>query len=242
MTAQETKNEIRKKALRFRNALSVLEIEEKSRAICRTVIESAWFAKAGELLVYAAVRTEARLDLLVETALKEGKAVYFPKVDGNDMDFYRIRDVSELKEGAFHVPEPPETGRKWEAAGGGRENGGKQKSLGGGEENGGKRKSPGGGEENGGKRKSPGSKEESDDFFIKSACRILVPGAAFQQNGFRIGYGKGYYDRYLSRFPMLYPIGIAYEQQIFPAWEPQECDIPVREIITEKGVKEIDGS
>lgn len=64
---------------------------------------------------------------------------------------------------------------------------------------------------------------------------IMVPGVAFSmESGYRIGYGKGYYDRYLSNFPGTHTIGIAYEQQLVATWSVDKHDIAMEQIITEK--------
>lgn len=63
---------------------------------------------------------------------------------------------------------------------------------------------------------------------------MLVPGVAFSEKGSRIGFGQGYYDRYLKRFPEVYPVGIAYEMQIVKDWGKEEFDVPMVEIITEQ--------
>jgi len=36
--------------------------------------------------------------------------------------------------------------------------------------------------------------------YIAGCALCLVPGLAFDENGFRLGYGKGYYDRFLENF------------------------------------------
>lgn len=43
---------------------------------------------------------------------------------------------------------------------------------------------------------------------------VLVPGAVFDKRLFRIGYGRGFYDRYLSRYKNLYSIGMCFDFQI----------------------------
>ncbi len=62
---------------------------------------------------------------------------------------------------------------------------------------------------------------------------ICVPGVAFSEDGSRIGMGKGYYDRYLSRYPYLYKIGVAYALQIGYNWEEDPLDVAMDEIVTE---------
>lgn len=61
---------------------------------------------------------------------------------------------------------------------------------------------------------------------------IIVPGIAFDLQGYRLGYGKGYYDRLLRKAPAS-TIGIAYDFQIVDTIYPQEHDVPVQQIITE---------
>ena len=56
---------------------------------------------------------------------------------------------------------------------------------------------------------------------------IIVPGVAFAENGVRIGYGGGYYDKYLDRFSnvMWKKIGLSYDFQLFDSLpqEPHDC-------------------
>ena len=62
---------------------------------------------------------------------------------------------------------------------------------------------------------------------------IVIPGLAFDQNGYRIGYGGGYYDRFLARCPQALSVGLAYEMQILECVFPAEWDVPLHRIITE---------
>ncbi len=63
----------------------------------------------------------------------------------------------------------------------------------------------------------------------------LVPGIAFDKNGHRVGYGKGYFDRLLKKLPCK-KIGLAYGFQIVDKIETHPYDVPVDFIITEKNV------
>ena len=56
---------------------------------------------------------------------------------------------------------------------------------------------------------------------------ILMPGLAFDPQGRRIGYGGGYYDKYLAREPHHPTVALCYDFQILENLPVQEFDIPV---------------
>lgn len=56
---------------------------------------------------------------------------------------------------------------------------------------------------------------------------ILMPGLAFDREGHRIGYGGGFYDKYLAREPQHPTVALCYEFQMLPHVETEEFDIPV---------------
>jgi 5-formyltetrahydrofolate cyclo-ligase len=58
----------------------------------------------------------------------------------------------------------------------------------------------------------------------------------FDRAGGRIGYGAGYYDRFLSKNPNLQKIGIAFACQEFDGLPVDENDIRMDYIITEDGI------
>ena len=62
---------------------------------------------------------------------------------------------------------------------------------------------------------------------------VIVPGTAFDNNCNRMGYGGGYYDRFLYKNPNLTKIGIAYDFQIFDTIPVESYDIPMDYVITE---------
>ena len=62
---------------------------------------------------------------------------------------------------------------------------------------------------------------------------FIVPGLAFDINGNRLGYGGGYYDRYLRELRAV-KIGLAYEEQLVNSIPTEEKDIPLNIIQTEE--------
>ena len=67
-----------------------------------------------------------------------------------------------------------------------------------------------------------------------SGAVCIVPAFAFDKEGFRLGYGGGYYDRFLKRFDGV-SIGAVYEDFLVDALPRGYYDISVDVIITERG-------
>lgn len=66
---------------------------------------------------------------------------------------------------------------------------------------------------------------------------VIVPGLVFDRKGHRIGYGKGYYDRYLASHSYAMTVGAAYSSQIYGELLPaEEQDIQMQAVCTEKGI------
>ncbi|KPU44188.1 putative 5-formyltetrahydrofolate cyclo-ligase [Oxobacter pfennigii] len=63
---------------------------------------------------------------------------------------------------------------------------------------------------------------------------VVAPGVAFDENGFRMGYGGGYYDRLLSKISKSCKVAaIAFEMQIVPEVPTEPHDMRIGMIITE---------
>ncbi len=80
-----------------------------------------------------------------------------------------------------------------------------------------------------------------DAYPLEKIDVVLVPGLVFDAKGYRLGYGKGFYDRFL---PMLrsnaFKCGIAYEFQVVDNVFPHSGDVPLHWIVTEKSEVLID--
>lgn len=64
---------------------------------------------------------------------------------------------------------------------------------------------------------------EGDDH----TALVLMPGLAFTVNGDRMGYGGGYYDKFLAREPNHPTVALCYDFQIVDSLPVQDHDIPV---------------
>lgn len=108
-------------------------------------------------------------------------SIYAPKVDGDEMDFYRIGSFKDLEMGRFDILQP----------------------------------------------------KNMDIIDPEDLDVIIVPIVAFDKFKHRIGYGKGYFDRYLKKTSAR-KIGIAFSFQevdeIFVDSFDVDCDIVITEI------------
>ena len=75
---------------------------------------------------------------------------------------------------------------------------------------------------------------------IKIPSLILVPLLVFDKNKYRLGYGKGFYDRYLSKllkkFNKILTVGVAFSFQRYHKLPLSSYDVKLDFILTEKGL------
>ena len=67
----------------------------------------------------------------------------------------------------------------------------------------------------------------------EQANLILIPGVAFDKTKNRIGYGAGFYDRFLSETSASYKLGLAFDLQIIEKIEVDSHDIQLDAVVTE---------
>jgi 5-formyltetrahydrofolate cyclo-ligase len=63
---------------------------------------------------------------------------------------------------------------------------------------------------------------------------VVVPCLAFDRDNYRLGYGKGYYDRFLHRFPEVFSVAVAFAYQEVDTIFPDENDMRVDAVLTDK--------
>ena len=83
-----------------------------------------------------------------------------------------------------------------------------------------------------------GIPESTSEVFLEPDDKTLIvmPGAVFDREGNRIGYGGGFYDRYLEKHPDCRTIAVCYELQLVDHIPAETHDIRPEAIVTEKGV------
>ena len=72
---------------------------------------------------------------------------------------------------------------------------------------------------------------------VDSVC--IVPAFMFDKSGYRLGYGKGYYDRYLSRYKG-FPIGVCYSENLQDELFHGKYDRAVSLVVTDKEILTMD--
>ena len=175
----EAKGNIRKEVFARRRAATQEEIQEKSRMIYEKITALPEFLDADCFFAYMDFKKEVMTRDLIEKALEMGKTVAVPRVEGDDMVYYEIKDFSTLKSGYFGIMEP-----------------------------------------DGGK------------VCTREEGFLLVPGVAFDSARHRVGYGKGFYDRYLSRHTQHATVAMALDFQIVETVPSDVYDICPQMLIT----------
>ena len=187
----EEKKRLRQEILAIRNSMPLLLRQQKSNKILQTVYDIETYKDAEVILTYVDYQSEVMTSPLIKRALLEGKKVYCPKVSGNDMDFYRISSLNDLKEGYKGIREPDIV----------------ELFIG-------------------------MQKNQSDKKIF-----VIMPGVAFDKDCHRIGYGKGFYDRFMTQMSetgaRFYKIGLAYECQLVDKVPYETHDISLDIIVTE---------
>lgn len=162
---KEQKRAIRKEVLARRDALPLKLRQMADIAMADRIIGHQWFYQAEVLLAFVNYGSEISTEEIIREALVKGKKVFVPKVEGQEMVFYRLESLDELQEGYKGIKEPGGNTEPFEY-----------------------------------------------DRYKDTRMLLLMPGVAFDIYGNRMGYGKGFYDRFLADKEKLrvYSIGIGY--------------------------------
>ncbi|MBR6365776.1 MAG: hypothetical protein IKS10_06755 [Lachnospiraceae bacterium] len=171
-----------------------LQVLDWFRKICDNIDgdDTNRIQKPTALFSYIDIEREAPTRGTIEIALRKGVPVFLPKTFPNGvMVFVEVSDLSELTESKYHIPEPRIIPEKTLVLG-----------------------RPEWEEIICGYVKA---KIDYRDIFAEEYkdALMLVPGLAFSEEGYRLGYGGGFYDRYVSDAPFT-TVAMAYDFQILP--------------------------
>ena len=75
----------------------------------------------------------------------------------------------------------------------------------------------------------------NEEPILTERSLALVPALAFSRDGHRLGYGKGFYDKFLVNFKGI-SAGFSYSELVFDEIEHENHDIPLKMLITESEV------
>lgn len=177
----ETKKDIRKRVLSYRDSMDKKDREESSRKIQNCVLTHPFFLQANIIYCYVDYRNEVETKSIITKAWELGKLVAVPKIEGEEMKFYYISDFSDLKEGYRGILEPA-------------------------------------------------NNVPAEDTH----ALVIMPGVAFDRKRNRIGYGKGFYDKFLDKHPSYHTIALAFECQLLDEIDADELDYRPEVLITEE--------
>ncbi|MDP3765419.1 MAG: 5-formyltetrahydrofolate cyclo-ligase [Nanoarchaeota archaeon] len=79
---------------------------------------------------------------------------------------------------------------------------------------------------------------ETMKIAYKNIDLVLVPGIVFDKEGHRIGYGFGYYDKFLAKVTKAIKVGMAFDFQVVEKIPKEMHDVPVDLVVTEERVVE----
>ena len=184
----ETKKEIRSCILKQRRAQSKETCEKSSMVIAEKLLALPEYRKAKNIYAYMDFSGEVKTEMILKESLRLGKNLWLPRVNGDIMDFFRVRSKDDFEIGAYGILEP--------------------------------------------KGESKAGKEEARDGFM------VVPGVAFDADRNRIGFGGGYYDKYLELYPELFTAAVALGFQIVEGVPTEANDIRPQKLIIEERIYE----
>lgn len=180
------KQMIRREVLEKRANMSEQERKRGDILITERLLGHQWFYRAGKLLIFVSYGDEIDTTALIEEAIRMGKEVYVPKVEGENIRFYQILSLDQLEDGYKGIREPKGDEKMYEY-----------------------------------------DPEDCENTLL------IMPGVAFDPMKHRIGYGKGFYDRFLQDKEALRikSIAIGYACQLVECIEASEFDLNPYQVI-----------
>lgn len=193
----QKKSLIRKKVLKERDALPMEVRQRSDMAMADRIIAHQWFYKAEVLLAFANYGSEISTEEIIEEALRKGKQVFLPRIEKCFSVMQDAMSDQTEKENKLCM----EFYRIYSL---------KELQIG----------------YKGIREPFPAAERFCYAQYKEKNLLLLVPGVAFDIYGNRLGYGKGFYDKYLSDKEKLknYSIGLGYRCQQVEKLPVEELD------------------
>lgn len=172
-----------KQYLRTKYRLIRKNIKDKSKKdtiIYNKIIDSTMLNKYDVILIYVSILEEVDTIKLIKYLLNSSKKVAVPRIINNEMFFYLINDINDLKLGNFNILEPI----------------------------------------------------NGQVINCFDNCLCITPGICFDKNNYRIGYGKGYYDKFFKKH-QVFSIGLCYSECIVDEININNNDYNVDIVVTD---------
>ncbi len=207
------KKEIRKQMISRRDAIGESERVELSARIAERLFAMNEYKNAGTVLTYASFRSEVATDEINRRIIADGKKLYLPKtyVKEGILRFFLVTDLNaDMVSGAMGIMEPREEADRLYA---GKIHG------------------------QGGETNDAGTERVPVDGEPEEGTLVIMPGVAFDADGNRMGYGGGFYDRFLAQSTELreHTVMLAYCAQKADRLPTEVTDIRPKLILTEEG-------
>lgn len=170
------KQELRNKYKQIRKNIKLKKL--KDFIIFIKVITNKQIKQSNKILIYISTKEEIDTIKIIKYLINK-KQIYAPVIENNEMNFYKIENLKDLKPNKYNILEPHKTHKL--------------------------------------------------NSTKNAIC--ITPGICFSKNKYRIGYGKGYYDKYFSQ-NKVYKIGLCYKKCLINNITLDSYDIIVDKLIT----------
>lgn len=196
---RQSKQELRRTIRGRLKAFSPERQQEESQAVAEAFIGMPEWRESNDVLLFLSMSGEIDTADLLQAAVSDGKRIWAPRLHGDEMEFHLIWNPAT---GSLRQPIHAELDLEYNPYGIWEP------------------------------RKSapvfPAGAEDSSTFGTTVGCLMAAPGLAFDRSGGRLGRGKGYYDKWLSRHAgmlssdrspgtdigRLVPVGIGFSVQL----------------------------
>ena len=197
------------------SAISANERRKREEILHNNLFSMPEFLDAKSVMLFANLPDEIDTFSLIDRCFCLGKKVYLPVINGDDMTVAEF--TGDYKIGRFGIKEPvTELVVRSEELGVvlslvDNEKPRRGSSLG-----------------------RQVSEEQSDGDACIEMPPIdfaLIPGVGFSPSGYRLGRGKGYYDKFLSKYSNLFTVGVCFREQFYLDIPTEPHDIPMQKVI-----------